>query len=103
MARGDGPYKVAQNVGDNAYKIELSGDMKRSTAFNVGDLTPCLEDDEEHNEALRTNPLQGGGVDGKQLLSLDLLSLVRVMNQVVAILTLGQGLGSPRLILTWSP
>jgi len=27
MARGDGPHKVVQKEGENAYKIELLGDM----------------------------------------------------------------------------
>ena len=81
-------------MGENAYKIELLGDMQIYTTFNVGDLTPYLEDDEEQDEDLRTNPLQRGGVDEEQLPSLGLLSLVRVTNQVGLILTLGQGVGS---------
>jgi len=32
-----------QKVGENAYKIELIGDMNISTKFNVGDLTPYIE------------------------------------------------------------
>jgi len=39
-SRGDDPYKIMQKVRDNAYKIELSGDMNISTTLNVGDLTP---------------------------------------------------------------
>jgi len=46
IVRGDGPYKVVQNVGENAYKIELLEDMKISATFNVGDLTPYLKDDD---------------------------------------------------------
>jgi len=89
MARGDGPYKLVQKVGENAYKIEHSGDMQVSAAFNVGDISPYLEDYEEHDKDLRRNCLQRGGVDGEQLPSLSLLSLVRVINQVGPILTLG--------------
>jgi len=74
--------------------------MQISTTSSVGDLTLYLEDNEEYNEDLRTSPLQGGGVDAKQLLSLGILSLVRVTNQVSPILTVGQGLGPSRLILT---
>jgi len=55
MTRGDDPYKIVQKVGDNADKIELTGDMNILTAFNVGDLTPYIKD-----EDLRANPLQGG-------------------------------------------
>ena len=67
MTRGNGPYKVVQKVEENAYRIELLGDIQVSTTFNVGNLTPYLEDDEEHDEDLRTNYLQGGGVDAEQL------------------------------------
>jgi len=70
MARGDGLYKVVQKVGENVYKIELSGDMQISATFNVVDLTPYLEENDEHDEYLKANPLQGGGVDAEQVLSL---------------------------------
>jgi len=103
MTRRDGPYKVVQKVGENAYKIELLGEMQVFATFNVRDLTLYLEDDEEYDEHLRTNSLQGGGVDMEQLPSLGLFSLVRVINQASPILTLSQGLGSPWLILTWNP
>ena len=103
MARGDGPYKVVQKVGENAYKIKLPGDTQVSVTFNVGDLTPYLEDDEEHDEDLRINPLQGGGVDAEQLPTLGLLSLVRAMSQVGPMLTLGQGLGPPSVNIELGP
>jgi len=35
MARADGPYKVVQKVGENAYKIELRGDIQVSATFNA--------------------------------------------------------------------
>ena len=41
---------MVQKVGENAYKIELLGDMQISATYNVGDLTPYLEDNEEHDE-----------------------------------------------------
>jgi len=53
MARGDGPYKVVPKVGENAYEIELLGDMQISTTFNVRNLTPYIEEEDEHNEDLR--------------------------------------------------
>jgi len=65
MPRRDCPYKVVQNVGENAYRIELPRDMQAFATINVGDPTPYLEDNEEHNEVLRTNPLQGGGFDAE--------------------------------------
>jgi len=60
MARGDGPYKIVQKVGDNACKIELLSDMNISAIFNVKDLTPYIEDEDKGHEDLRVNPLQGG-------------------------------------------
>jgi len=65
MARGDGPYKAVKKVGENAYKIELPGDMQMSTTFNVGDLTAYFKEDEEEDEDLGKHPLQGGRVNAK--------------------------------------
>jgi len=52
-------------VGYNAYKVELPSDKNISTAFNVGDLTPYIEDEEEDIGDLRENPFQGGDVDAE--------------------------------------
>ena len=52
-------------------------------------------------DAKRLGALKAMGFDAEQLLSSDLLSLVRVMNQVGLILAIGQGLGPPKSILTW--
>jgi len=55
MLRGDGPLKVLEKVNDNAYKLELQGDMSVST-FNVGDLTRYLEDyDDGDGDDVREN------------------------------------------------
>jgi len=35
--------------------------MNIYATFNVGDLTPYIEDEDEGIEDLRANPLQGGG------------------------------------------
>jgi len=59
MARGDGPFKVLARVGANAYKLELPGDMAVSATFNVGDLSPYIEDEIDFVD-LRANPLKGG-------------------------------------------
>ncbi|KAJ9563965.1 hypothetical protein OSB04_009125 [Centaurea solstitialis] len=61
MARGDGPYKVLARIGDNAYKLELPGNTNISATFNVGDLSPYLEDCPL--EDLRVNPSQPEEVD----------------------------------------
>jgi len=62
MARGDGPFKVLAKVGTNAYKLELPGDMAISSTFNVGDLSPFVEDDIDFRD-LRANPFKGGEDD----------------------------------------
>ena len=58
-ARGDDPYKMVHKVGENAYKIELSRDMKISVTFNVEELTLYIEVENEHNKHLGANHLQG--------------------------------------------
>jgi len=59
MPRSDGPFKVLERVNVNAYKLELPGDMGASSTFNVGDLIPYLEDEEEGDD-LRANHIQEG-------------------------------------------
>ena len=41
--RVDGPFKVQQRIGENAYKNELLGDYGVSTTFKVSDLSPYYE------------------------------------------------------------
>jgi len=36
MAEGDAPYRVIQKVGENAYKIELLGDIKYLPPLMLG-------------------------------------------------------------------
>lgn len=38
----DGPFKVIQQVGDNAYKIDLPNNYSVSTSFNVFDFFPTM-------------------------------------------------------------
>jgi len=73
MARGNVPYKIVQIVGDNAYKVDLPGDMNISVTFNVGGLTPYIEDEDEDIGDLRVNPLQRGEVDADQTMRSNLL------------------------------
>jgi len=44
MARGNRPFKVIDRIGRNAYKLQLLGDMAILATFNVGDLSPYVED-----------------------------------------------------------
>uniref|UniRef100_A0A2N9EKX8 CCHC-type domain-containing protein n=1 Tax=Fagus sylvatica TaxID=28930 RepID=A0A2N9EKX8_FAGSY len=47
MPRADGPFRMLQRIGENAYKIELPGDYGVSATFNVSDLSPYYEDQED--------------------------------------------------------
>jgi len=44
-------------VGDNAYKVGLSGDMNNFATFNIRDLTPYIKDEDKDIGYLRANPL----------------------------------------------
>ncbi|KAF8095141.1 hypothetical protein N665_0339s0012 [Sinapis alba] len=57
--RGTGPFQVLERINDNAYKLDLPGELKISLTFNVTDLSPFHADD----AVLRSEPLQGGGND----------------------------------------
>ncbi|KAL3582919.1 hypothetical protein D5086_017251 [Populus alba] len=61
MPRADGPFQIIEKVNDNAYKVDLPGDYNVSATFNVKDLTPYLDDDDDSN--LRTNHYQPGADD----------------------------------------
>jgi len=63
MARSDGPFEVIEKIGDNAYKLQLLGDMGVSATFYVGDLSPYVEDSIEDPSDLRANPPEEGEVD----------------------------------------
>ena len=47
MPRADGPFQVLEKVNENAYKIDLPGDFNVLATFNVRDLSPYLEDNED--------------------------------------------------------
>jgi len=70
MSRGDGPFKVLAKVGANAYKLELPGHMAVSATFNVGDLSPYVEDEIDFGD-LTANPLKGREDDADQRLEQD--------------------------------
>ena len=59
MPRADGPFEVLEAYGDSAYKIDLPSDFGVvSATFNVGDLSPYLDD-----VNLRSNSFEEGEND----------------------------------------
>ena len=105
MAMGDGPQKIVQRVGDNAQKVKLSGDMNISTTFNVGDLSPYIEDEDEDIEDLRANALRGREVDVQQTIRPNLLINIEAWIQLWPLITYEgtQVHGSPKSMLIWEP
>jgi len=72
MARSDGPFVIIEKVGSNAYKLQLPGDMAVSATFNIGDLSPYVEDaienpfryySQQKLSNLRSNPSEEGEDD----------------------------------------
>src|SRR6266540_851967 len=53
-SRGDGPFKVLAKVNGNPYKIELPKDYAVSPTFNVVDLSPCIDQEDQES---RMTPL----------------------------------------------
>jgi len=58
IARSAGPFTVIENLGNNVYKLQLPGDMAVSATFNVGNLSPYVEDALDDPLNLRSNPLE---------------------------------------------
>jgi hypothetical protein len=57
--RGDGPFKVLKRINNNAYVIDIpTSKYLVSNTFNVSDLSPYHEDEEEQES--RTTLSQGG-------------------------------------------
>ena len=82
MAKGDGPLKIVQNVGDNAYKIEVLGDVNIFVTLNVGDLMRYIENEDEKIKDLRVYPLQEGKVDAKQAAQSNFLNNVNALARI---------------------
>ena len=87
MAKGDGPYKIVQRVGDNAYKVELPGDINIFATFKVGDLTPYIEDEDKDIGDLRANPLHEGEVDTEKTMRPNLLININAWIQLGPLIT----------------
>lgn len=57
--RGDGPFQVVERINNNAYRLDLPGELNVSSTFNVTDLSPCFADE----PVLRSKPFEEGGND----------------------------------------
>jgi len=63
MPQSEGPFEILEQVGPNAYKVDLPGDYGISATFNVADLRPYVDGSEEI-PSLRSNSSQPGEDDG---------------------------------------
>ena len=54
MPRSDALFQILQKVGPNAYKVDLPGDYGVSATFNVADLGPYYDENDEIS-SLRSN------------------------------------------------
>ena len=63
MPRLGGPFKVLEQIGPNAYKVDLLGEYGVFTTFNMVDLSPYYTKSCEL-PSLRANSFQEGEVDG---------------------------------------
>ena len=61
--RGDGPFRVLEHIGMNAYKIELPDSYGVHPTFNVVNLSPYTDPPYEDPEQTGTFATQGGEGD----------------------------------------
>ena len=64
MPTSDGPFEILEQVGPNAYKVDLPGDYGVSTTFTMADFRPYVDESEEI-PSLRSNSIQPGEDDGE--------------------------------------
>ena len=72
--RGDGPFRVLERIGMNAYKLELPDSYGVHPTFNVADLSPYTDPLYDDLEQTGTFATQGGRVMRPRLLCLHLRS-----------------------------
>ena len=65
MPRSEGHFEILEQVGPDAYKVDLPGDYGISATINVADLRPYVDESEEI-PSLRSNSEQPGEDDGAQ-------------------------------------
>jgi len=62
MPRSDGPFEIIENIGPNAYQVDLLSEHGSAT-FNMADLSPYYEENEELL-SLRSNSNEAKKDDG---------------------------------------
>ncbi|XP_074288747.1 uncharacterized protein LOC141613903 [Silene latifolia] len=67
MPRADGPFEIVEKIGSNAYKVDLPSDYEVHDTFNMGDLSPYYDSDDE--EATVKEMLKDGFHDNKWTMS----------------------------------
>ena len=72
--------------------MDLLADMNISYTFNIGYLTLYIEDEDEGNEYLRANPLQGREVDVEQVKQSNLLNHIKALVRIGPVITFEQRL-----------
>ena len=80
--------------------------MNISATFNVGDLNPYIEDEDEDIGDSRENPLQGGEVDVELTMRPNLLINIKAWVQLGPLIIYEGGtqlLGSHKSLLIWEP
>jgi hypothetical protein len=68
MSRADGTFKILEKINDNTYKLELPPEIGLSPTFNISDLRPYLEEEDE--VPLRMMSIQKGE-DDEDITTLD--------------------------------
>jgi len=100
LPRSDEPFEVLEKINPNAYKIDLLGEYGVSAAFNVADLSPYL-DEEDELPSLRTNSSQVGEDDGDHPKALSMVKAAKGPNQVMVFSLALHDLSQPGLSRKW--
>nr|KYP62981.1 Transposon Ty3-I Gag-Pol polyprotein [Cajanus cajan] len=100
--RGDGPFQVLQRINDNAYILDLPSDYGVSNTFNISDLTPFADYDEEDEPTdFRTNPSQEGGDDRPWAKGPVTRAMARRIQEELDLLKTS-GLLKPKVLFIWT-
>ncbi|KAL0439288.1 UNVERIFIED_CONTAM: hypothetical protein Slati_2411800 [Sesamum latifolium] len=63
IPKGDGPFRLLERINDNAYELDLPGEYGVSATFNISDLCPFYDADNEESMEI---PFQEGEDDGNE-------------------------------------